>query len=134
MHFFRHARLFPPLAVIAGAALTLSGCGGSGVTQPGQSSGSSGKPLSAAAQTFLSEGCSGCHTLAAANAHGSIGPNLDESLPGKSESFIRTSIVDPDAEIAPGYSAGIMPTDFKSKIPQAKLEALVDFLHANAGK
>ncbi|HUZ80603.1 MAG TPA: c-type cytochrome [Gaiellaceae bacterium] len=27
---------------------------------------------------FLSTGCSGCHTLADANAHGTVGPNLDQ--------------------------------------------------------
>ena len=30
---------------------------------------------------FASEGCGGCHTLSAANASGSVGPNLDEAAP-----------------------------------------------------
>ena len=33
------------------------------------------------APVFASAGCNGCHTLAAANANGSIGPNLDEAKP-----------------------------------------------------
>jgi len=32
-------------------------------------------------EVFASNGCGGCHTLAAANATGNVGPNLDESKP-----------------------------------------------------
>jgi len=32
-------------------------------------------------QVFLSAGCVGCHTLKAANSHGTVGPNLDEAQP-----------------------------------------------------
>ena len=54
---------------------------------------------------FNAAGCSACHTLADARATGTVGPDLDKSLKGKDEAFIRTSIVDPNAEIAKGYSA-----------------------------
>ena len=30
---------------------------------------------------FTTAGCSGCHTLADANAHGTVGPNLDQLKP-----------------------------------------------------
>ena len=30
---------------------------------------------------FASAGCVGCHTLADANAHGAVGPNLDQAKP-----------------------------------------------------
>jgi cytochrome c oxidase subunit 2 len=36
----------------------------------------SGAQAQAGAQTFLSSGCAGCHTIAGANAKGTIGPNL----------------------------------------------------------
>ena len=32
-------------------------------------------------QVFASAGCTGCHTLADANAHGTVGPNLDQAKP-----------------------------------------------------
>jgi cytochrome c553 len=35
----------------------------------------------AGAKVFAQAGCGGCHTLAAANAHGQIGPNLDTLQP-----------------------------------------------------
>jgi len=40
----------------------------------------SGDPT-AGKQVFLSAGCVGCHTLADANAHGTVGPNLDQVKP-----------------------------------------------------
>jgi len=35
-------------------------------------------------QVFQTAGCSGCHTLAQANAHGTVGPNLDSIKPALS--------------------------------------------------
>ena len=32
-------------------------------------------------QVFLTAGCTGCHTLKAANSHGTVGPNLDQKKP-----------------------------------------------------
>jgi mono/diheme cytochrome c family protein len=40
-----------------------------------------GANLAAGAAIFRSAGCGGCHTLAAASAHGQIGPNLDTLRP-----------------------------------------------------
>ena len=57
-----------------------------------------------------------CHTLADAGATGTIGPDLGKVLKGKDEAFIKQSIVDPSAEIAPGYQDGIMPPDFEQTL------------------
>ncbi len=40
-----------------------------------------GRPRRRAATIFTSAGCVGCHTLAAANATGTVGPNLDQAKP-----------------------------------------------------
>jgi mono/diheme cytochrome c family protein len=32
-------------------------------------------------KVFLTAGCTSCHTLKAANSHGTVGPNLDEAQP-----------------------------------------------------
>jgi mono/diheme cytochrome c family protein len=85
-------------------------------------------------QVFTSSGCGSCHTLAAAGASGTIGPDLEEVLPGKSAAFIEESIVDPEAKIAPGYPRGIMPTTFKASLSSSELEALVAFLTQEAVK
>lgn len=86
------------------------------------------------AQVFANNGCGGCHTLAAANSGGTTGPDLDEVLPGQSEADIEESIVDPNAKIAQGYPAHVMPENFKEKIPPEELKELVEFLSENAGK
>ena len=72
--------------------------------------------------------CASCHTLQEANATGTVGPNLDEVLKGKDATFIHESIVNPDAEIATGYSAGIMPGVYGDQLNDQQLADLVAFL------
>ena len=88
---------------------------------------------------FLANGCSSCHTFKPAGATGTIGPNLD-NLPqyakkaGKPlDAFIRQSIVNPNAYIAPGYSANVMPNTFAT-LPKSQLDALVAFLSGSSKK
>ena len=82
---------------------------------------------------FASNGCASCHTLTAAGAKGTVGPNLDE-LPqaaktaGKPlEAFVRESIVEPDAYVAKGFPKGVMPKTFAT-LPKEQLDALVQYL------
>jgi cytochrome c oxidase subunit 2 len=79
-------------------------------------------------------GCSGCHTLADANATGTTGPDLDKVLPGQSVQQIQESIVNPDAEIAKGYQKGIMPATFEDTLQPAEIKALATYLQKVAGK
>jgi mono/diheme cytochrome c family protein len=88
----------------------------------------------AGAQVFANNGCGGCHTLAAANSGGTTGPNLDEVLPGQSEAEIEESIIDPNAKIAQGYPANVMPATFKESIQPEEIKELVEYLAENAGK
>lgn len=88
----------------------------------------------AGAQVFANNGCGGCHTLAVANSGGTTGPDLDEVLPGQSEAEIEESIVDPNAKIAQGYPANVMPENFKETIKPEEIKELVEFLSENAGK
>jgi cytochrome c553 len=50
--------------------------GETGTGEPGETG-----DAAAGAEVFASAGCVSCHTLAAANATGTIGPNLDEAKP-----------------------------------------------------
>jgi cytochrome c oxidase subunit 2 len=72
--------------------------------------------------------CSSCHTLAEANAAGTVGPDLDQVLKGKDAAFIHESIVNPDAEIASGFTAGIMPGVYADQLDDQQLADLVAFL------
>jgi mono/diheme cytochrome c family protein len=88
-------------------------------------------------QAFVSaqpQSCSSCHTLQAAHASATTGPNLDDVLPGMSAAEIKQSIVDPNAKPTSGYSPGIMPQVFGQTISGPDLNALVQFLMKYAGK
>ncbi len=80
------------------------------------------------AQIFANNGCGGCHTLAAANAGGVTGPNLDQTLPGQSAAMVKESIVNPNAKIAKGYPANVMPANFGTIITPDQLNQLVQYL------
>ena len=72
--------------------------------------------------------CASCHTLAEANASGTVGPDLDQVLKGKDAAFIHESIVDPDAEVASGFTAGVMPAVYADQLDDQQLADLVAFL------
>jgi cytochrome c oxidase subunit 2 len=84
-------------------------------------------------QIFDEQGCTGCHTLEAAGATETIGPNLDEVLPQRAPDEIRNSIIDPDSELSPGFGRGIMPDTFGDALSPEELDTLVRYLSENAG-
>ena len=91
-------------------------------------------PATAGAAVFKNNGCAACHTLAAASATGKVGPDLDK-LPAEAQqakqplaAFVRTSITDPNAYVAPGYPKNVMPATFGKAIPTHQLDALVSYL------
>ena len=71
---------------------------------------------------FASAGCSGCHTLAAAGASGTVGPNLDDAKPSKALAIDRIT-----------NGRGGMPS-FKGQLSEAQIEAVAEFVSSNAGK
>jgi cytochrome c oxidase subunit 2 len=79
-------------------------------------------------ETFASVGCGGCHTLADAGTNGTVGPNLTTAVRGASPADLRTDIVDPNARVAPGYQAGVMPQDFGKTLSAEQLDGLVAYL------
>jgi len=80
------------------------------------------------AQVFANNGCGGCHTFAPAESGGVTGPNLDKVLPGQQAAMIKESIVDPNAKIAKGYAANVMPPNFEEILSSQELEDLVEYL------
>ena len=75
-----------------------------------------------------------CHTLADAGTQGEVGPDLDKVLAGKDADFIHESIVNPNAEIAPGYQPDVMPGTFGESLTDTQLESLIEYLMKSAGK
>jgi len=101
---------------------------------------SSSSSSAAGLAAFKSYGCSGCHTLTAAKATGTTGPDLDKLVSHAKQAkqpltaFVHKSIVDPDAYIQPGYPKGVMPQDFGQRLTKSQLDALVTFLVQSAQK
>ncbi len=92
------------------------------------------------AKTIFAEGngtsiaCGACHTLADAGTSSQTGPELDKVLKGKDADFIKTSITDPEAEIAEGFQGGIMPKNYADTLSPEELDALVKYLGEVAAK
>jgi cytochrome c oxidase subunit 2 len=82
---------------------------------------------------WVAQGCGSCHTLAAAGATGTIGPDLGATLRGVPPAAIRQSIVLPGAAAPPGWSPGAMPEDYASRMTRAELDRLVAYLDRAAG-
>jgi cytochrome c oxidase subunit 2 len=112
--------------------------GGGGAAGGGGGGGGGGaSPMEAGKDVFTNSAqppCSSCHTLADAGSTATTGPDLDKVLKGKDENFIRTSITDPNKEIAAGFSQGIMPPNYGSTLSKEQLDALVAYLEEVAAK
>ena len=93
---------------------------------------SSPDPAAATAgkEVWVANGCGSCHTFLPAGARGTFAPDLAASLKGMPASYIRESIVAPDAAVAAGFSACMMPDDYAARIPPAELDALVEFIRS----
>jgi cytochrome c oxidase subunit 2 len=76
---------------------------------------------------FTANGCGSCHTLSEAGANGRVGPNLD-NISQPDRAYIEEAIVDPNAEVAEGFSRGIMPDNFDDQLSPEELDALVEYL------
>jgi len=74
------------------------------------------------AQVFASAGCASCHTLAAANASGSVGPNLDDLMPDAAT--VRSQVEN---------GGGGMPS-FSGDLSPAEIDAVARYVAANAGR
>ena len=104
----------------------------------GGAAGGSGGGSAAATATFNSNGCGACHTFKPiSGAVGKVGPDLDQLKEAAAKAgqplaaFIKQSIADPNAYIAPGYQPGVMPPTFAKSIPAAQLDSLVQYLAQN---
>ncbi|MGH3030789.1 MAG: c-type cytochrome [Gaiellaceae bacterium] len=131
-----------PLALVALALVLVAGCGGGETTAPlpetvegtveqeEAPTVAEGDP-EAGAEVFTQIAqptCGSCHTYGPAGTDAQVGPNLDEVLPDMSPEEIHEAIVNPDAQIAEGFAAGIMPGTYGESLNEEQLADLVAFL------
>jgi mono/diheme cytochrome c family protein len=88
------------------------------------------------AQVFAQNNCAGCHTLAAADASGTVGPDLDDVVPNnlKTAAAVEEAIVDPNKDIAPGFPPNVMPQTYGQDLSPKELDDLVQFLLKYSGQ
>jgi len=94
----------------------------------------------AGAAVFKNNQCGACHTLAAAGATATTGPDLGK-LPTYAKTagkpladFIRQSIVDPNAYVEKGYPKSVMPQTFGKALSKQELDSLVQYLISSSKK
>jgi len=131
---------------VASYVAAVAAVGGIDTGQLAQAGAVSGTTAAAGKQVFAGAGgCGSCHTLAAAGTTGTVGPNLDVKLRADCASAaskkvrgttlaqcIRTAIIKPYAFIPAGFTAGVMPPDFSTKLKPNEITALVNFLSSEA--
>jgi cytochrome c oxidase subunit 2 len=105
-----------------------------GAAAPGAAKVDAKKLFTQGEPTTGATACGACHKLADAGTAGGVGPDLDTVLKGKDAAFIRQSILQPDAVIAPGFSKGIMPANFGKLLSKPEVDALVQYLEEVAAK
>jgi len=130
-------RRLPLVLAAAGAAALLAGCGSEGVTTPapetviGTLPQATAEPATpafklkgdspAGAKVFASAGCSGCHTLAAAHATGTVGPNLDSAKPDYRLATARVTL-----------GKGVMPS-FKGQLTDQQIADVASYVVKSTG-
>jgi cytochrome c oxidase subunit 2 len=103
----------------------------------GESTGSGG---AADGKKLFTEGngtsiaCGSCHTLADAGTTAETGPDLDKAIAQEDAAAIKEMVVNPNAEIYPGYPKGIMPQDYEQTLSPEELDALVNYLDTVTSK
>jgi cytochrome c oxidase subunit 1 len=91
-------------------------------TEPAPTTAGGGGNAEAGKELFESAGCAGCHTLAAAGASGTVGPNLDQLEP----------TADAVAQIVTN-GRGAMPA-FAGQLTEQQIADVAAFVSENAGK
>jgi len=83
-------------------------------------------PLKTAEEVIAKYTCGACHVVAGQT--GALGPSLAKIGAGKNKEYLRQAILDPDAVVAKGFTAGMMPTTYGEQLKAKELEMLVNYL------
>jgi mono/diheme cytochrome c family protein len=111
-------------APVAAAAVALAaGCGATGVVPSGGDVGT-GKAL-------FQQKCAACHTLADANAKGTVGPNLDDAFGNPEQQGFAESTVRDVVRGQIAYASPPMPRDL---VTGAQADAVASYVAQVAGK
>jgi len=129
-------RLTHVFAVFVLAALLLAACGGGGEEGAGAGDAQRGKALYE--QTIIgpnaAPGCTTCHStepgkVLVGPSHAGIATIAESAEPGKSaEQFLKESIINPNAHVTEGFTAGIMYQNYSKDLSEQEINDLVAYL------
>lgn len=71
-------------------------------------------------------GCRSCHKVGGTGRP--VAPDLTHIGLTRDRDYLRRAILDPNAELAAGYPAGLMPRNYGSRMTAGELELIVDYL------
>ncbi|MBI5048374.1 MAG: c-type cytochrome, partial [Deltaproteobacteria bacterium] len=71
-------------------------------------------PAKTGEEVVTKYGCGACHKIA--GQQGALGPDLTKIGAKKNKDYLRRAVLNPNADIAPGFPAGMMPPDFGTKM------------------
>ena len=82
--------------------------------------------------------CSSCHTIDGSSAAGNIGPNLTNVYAAQGEDYVRESILNPNAVIAPvcptgSCPSGVMPQNFAELLSDQDIDNIITYLKEASG-
>ncbi len=80
---------------------------------------------------FEDEGCDRCHSIAAIDADGKLGPRLD--VIDDDADDIAEAIVEPREDIVDGFAEKLMPDDYGDRLSDAEVADLAAFVAAASG-
>ena len=103
------------LAVLGLVLLAVAGCGGNKKSE----SSSADTTALPGAKVFTSAGCGGCHTLSAAKATGTVGPNLDQLKP------------DTQTVARQVRNGGVGMPSFRKKLSETEINQVAAFVSAS---
>jgi cbb3-type cytochrome c oxidase subunit III len=108
--------------LVVATALLAAGCGTGGIASGGDQS--TGKKL------FLSK-CAGCHTLADAGSHGTVGPNLDDAFGYSRRQGFKQVTIEQVVRDQIELASGAMP---KNLVTGGDADSVATYVAAVAGK
>ncbi|MBI5327732.1 MAG: c-type cytochrome [Deltaproteobacteria bacterium] len=83
-------------------------------------------PAKSGEEVVTKYGCGACHKIA--GQQGALGPDLTKIGAKKNKDYLRRAVLNPNADIAPGFPAGMMPPDFGTKMLSGEFEILIDYM------
>ncbi len=124
------------IAIVVLSTLLVA-CGGTD-TADGGSGGDAKRGEELYKQTVIGSqaapGCITCHSLEAGKVligppHAGLATKAETAVPGMSaEDYLRESIIEPDAHLVDGFSAGIMYQNYAKDLKESEINDLLAFL------